>query len=102
MLDLNFIREHPDQVKAALVALNSEAPIDEILQLDQQRRDILKEVEALRQERNVGSKAIGQLMREGKKAEAEAQKQRMGEVGDQITALDEKLRQVEAEIEEEN
>jgi seryl-tRNA synthetase len=98
MLDLNFIREHPDQVKAALVALNSEAPIDEILQLDQQRRDILKEVEALRQERNVGSKAIGQLMREGQKAEAEAQKQRMGEVGDQITALDEKLRQVEAEL----
>jgi seryl-tRNA synthetase len=98
MLDLNFIREHPDQVKAALVALNSEAPIDEILQLDQQRRDILKEVEALRQERNVGSKAIGQLMREGQKAEAEAQKQRMGEVGDQLTALDEKLRQVEAEL----
>ena len=72
MLDLNFIREHPDQVKAALVDLNSEAPIDEILQLDQQRRDILREVEALRQERNVGSKAISQLMREGKKAEAVA------------------------------
>src|SRR5262245_38119564 len=98
MLDLNFIREHPDQVKAALVALNTEAPIDEILQLDQQRRDILREVEALRQERNAGSKAIGQLMREGKKAEAEAQKQRMSEVGDQINALDEKLRQIEAEL----
>jgi seryl-tRNA synthetase len=87
MLDLNFIRENPDKVKAALVDLNSEAPIDEILQLDQQRRDILKEVEALRQERNTGSKQIGQLMREGKKDEAEAQKQRMSDIGDQISQL---------------
>lgn len=98
MLDLNFIREHPDQVKAALVDLNTEAPIDEILQLDQQRRDLLREVEALRQERNVGSKAIGQLMREGKKEEAEAQKQRMSDIGDQINQIDEKLRQVETEL----
>lgn len=98
MLDLNYIRENPDAVKAKLVDLNLEAPIDEILQLDQQRRDILKEVEALRQERNVGSKAIGQLMREGKKDEAEAQKKRMSEVGDKISQLDEQLRQVEADL----
>ncbi len=98
MLDLNFIRENPDKVKAALVDLNIEAPIDEILQFDRQRRDILKEVEALRQERNTGSKQIGQLMREGKKDEAESQKQRMGEIGDQINQLDEKLRQVEADL----
>ena len=98
MLDLNFIRENPDQVKATLVDLNIEAPIDDILSLDQQRRDVLKQVEELRRERNVGSKAIGQLMREGKKAEAEAQKQRMTEVGDQIKALDEKLRQIEADL----
>jgi seryl-tRNA synthetase len=98
MLDLNFIRENPDKVKAALVDLNTEAPIDEILELDQQRRNLLKEVEALRQERNVGSKAIGQLMREGKKEEAEAQKERMSDIGDQISQLDEQLRQVEADL----
>jgi len=98
MLDLNFIRENPDKVKAVLVDLNTEAPIDEILQLDKQRRDLLKQVEALRQERNTGSKAIGQLMREGKKEEAEAQKQRMTEVGDQIKLLDEQLRQIEADL----
>ena len=98
MLDLNFIRENPDLVKAKLVDLNIEAPIDAILQLDQQRRDLLKEVEALRQERNTGSKAIGALMREGKKEEAESQKQRMSEVGDKIKSLDETLRQVEANL----
>ncbi|HEX9921219.1 MAG TPA: serine--tRNA ligase [Anaerolineae bacterium] len=95
MLDLNFIRENADFVKARLVDLNTDAPIDEILSLDQRRRELLKEVEALRQERNEGSKAIGQLMREGKKDEAEAQKQRMTEVGDRIKVIDEQLRQVE-------
>ncbi len=98
MLDLNYIRQNPDEVKARLLDLNTEAPIDEILQLDEQRRELLKEVEALRQERNSGSKAIGLLMREGKKEEAEAQKQRMTEVGDKISALDETLRQVEADL----
>ncbi|GAB4430268.1 MAG: serine--tRNA ligase [Anaerolineae bacterium] len=98
MLDLNYIRQNPDEVKARLLDLNTEAPIDEILRLDEQRRELLKEVEALRQERNSGSKAIGQLMREGKKEEANAQKQRMTEVGDKISALDETLRQVEADL----
>jgi seryl-tRNA synthetase len=98
MLDLNFIRENPDQVKAALRDLNTDAPIDEILDLDRQRRDLLKEVETLRQERNAGSKAIGQLMREGKKAEAEAQKEEMSRIGDKIGELDETLRQVEADL----
>jgi seryl-tRNA synthetase len=98
MLDLNFIRENPDKVKAALIDLNIEAPIDEILQLDQQRRELLKEVEALRQERNSGSKIVGQLMREGKKEEAEVQKARMSQVGDKISELDEKLRQVETDL----
>ena len=98
MLDLNFIRENPDIVKAKLVDLNIEAPIDEILQLDEQRRELLKEVEALRQERNVGSKAIGQLMQEGKKDEAQEKKQRMSEVSARIGQIDEKLRQVETDL----
>ena len=98
MLDLNYIRENADEVKAKLIDLNIEAPIDEILALDVQRREILKEVEALRQERNSGSKIIGQLMREGKKDEAEAQKQHMTEVGDRIKALDDILRGVEADM----
>jgi seryl-tRNA synthetase len=98
MLDLNFIRENPKKVKATLIDLNTEAPIDEILQLDQQRRDILKEVESLRQERNAGSKQIGLLMRESKKDEAQAQKQRMTDIGDQISRLDEQLRDVEANL----
>ncbi len=98
MLDLNFIRENPNKVKAALKDLNTDAPIDEILELDRQRRELLKQVEALRQERNAGSKAIGQLMQQGQKAEAEAQKQRMSDIGDKIKELDDQLRQIEADL----
>jgi seryl-tRNA synthetase len=98
MLDLTFIREHPDQVKEALVNLSAEAPIDEILELDRQRRELLQEVEALRAERNTGSKQVGGLMREGRRDEAEALKARMSQIGERIAQLDEQLRQVEDEL----
>ncbi len=98
MLDLNFIRKNPDKVKQALIDLNTDAPINQILEDDARRRVILKEVEALRAERNTGSKAIGALMRQGKKEEAEAQKKRMSQIGGQIDALNEQLREVEARL----
>ncbi|MGC8879746.1 MAG: serine--tRNA ligase [Anaerolineae bacterium] len=96
MLDIAFIRAHPEEVKEALKKLNTDAPIDEILALDQQRRALLQETEALRAERNAGSKQIAALMREGRHTEAEALKQRMSEIGDRIAQLEEALRQVEA------
>lgn len=98
MLDLNLIRENPDKIKVTLIDLNIDAPIDEIVALDRQRRDLLKEVEELRQERNKGSKEIGQLMHTGKKEEAEAQKKRLSAVGATISQLDKKLRTVEADL----
>ncbi|PWH19657.1 MAG: serine--tRNA ligase [Ardenticatenia bacterium] len=96
MLDIAFIRAHPEEVKEALRKLNTEAPIDEILALDQQRRALLQETEALRAERNAGSKQIAVLMRAERHAEAEALKRRMSEIGDRIAQLEEALRQVEA------
>jgi len=54
MLDLNFIRKNPDKVKQALNDLNTDAPVDQILEDDAKRRATLKEVEALRAERNTG------------------------------------------------
>ncbi|MGQ9502147.1 MAG: serine--tRNA ligase [Anaerolineae bacterium] len=96
MLDIAFIRAHPEEVKEALKKLNTDAPIDEILALDQQRRALLQETETLRAERNAGSKQIAMLMREGRHAEVEALKQRMSEIGKRIAQLEEELRQVEA------
>ena len=100
MLDIKLLREHPERVRQAMRDLFAEdAPVDDALNLDQRRREILVEVEALKAERNTGSRQIGALMREGRREEAEKQKVRMGEIGGQISALDAELKQVDADLE---
>jgi seryl-tRNA synthetase len=97
MLDIKFVRENREAVFAAMEALAAtDAPVAQALELDERRRAILTRVEALRAERNTGSKQIGQLMREGRRAEGQALQQRMTQIGDEIKALDEELAQVEA------
>jgi len=100
MLDLAFIREHPDQVREALAKLNTEAPLDHILELDRKRRELLQEVEGLRAQRNAGSRQVGELMRTGQHAAAEQLKDKMGQIGARIAELDESLRQLEADLHE--
>jgi len=101
MLDLHMIREQTDKVRAALRVLGAEdAPIDRVLELDQERRALLVEVEELRARRNAGSKPIGQLMREGRRAEAEALKAELAAAGERIPQLEERLRQVDAELQD--
>lgn len=95
MLDLNFIREHPDQVKEALVKLNETAPIDEILETDERRRQLLVEVESLRARRNAVSKEIARMQ---DPAEREARIAEMRQVGDRIALLEDELRQVEQRL----
>ena len=97
MLDLNFIREHPDQVREALVKLNTEAPLDAILELDAERRELLQAVEALRAERNIVSKEIGRLK---ESAARQAKIAEMRQVGERIQALDDRLRRVEEALHE--
>ena len=97
MLDINLIREKPELVKAAMADLNAEAPIDEILDLDEQRRALLTEVEALRAERNAVSKEIGRM----KDQEARQSRiERMRLVGERIKDLEESLKKVESSLEE--
>jgi seryl-tRNA synthetase len=97
VLDLALIREKPDWVKAEIVKLNAEAPIDRIVELDQQRRSLLQEVEALRQQRNAVSKEIGRMKDQ---AQRQVKIAEMRQVGDRIGELDEQLRQVEADLNE--
>jgi seryl-tRNA synthetase len=93
MLDLKFIREHPDEVREALVKLNETAPIEDILSLDEQRRELLAEVEALKHRRNVVSKEIGSM-----KKKDPALIEEMREVGGRIKDLDTKLAEVEEQL----
>ena len=95
MLDLNVIREKPDMVKAAMVDLSAKAPINEILALDARRREFLKEVEALRAERNVVSKEIG---RSKDQEERQTKIERMRAVGDRIKTLEAELKAIESNL----
>ena len=64
MLDLKFIRENPEAVRKAIAMRNDSAPIDEILELDEQRRSNLATLEELRRERKLSSKANDEPSRE--------------------------------------
>jgi len=97
MLDLSFIRENPDQVKEALVKLNTDAPIDEILALDEERRSLLTEVEALRHRRNVTSEKIGRME---KGEERQALITEMRQLGERIKDLDGRVSNVEERLQE--
>ena len=62
MLDIRWMRENREALAEAMAKLNdTEAPWEEALSLDEQRRRILTQVETLRAERNVGSKEVGKL-----------------------------------------
>ena len=97
MLDIRWMRENRQALAEAMAKLNdNEAPWESALDLDAERREFLQQGEKLREERNVGSKQIGALYREQKATEANALKQRMSQIGNEISQIDEELRRVEA------
>jgi seryl-tRNA synthetase len=93
MLELKHIREHPDEIREGLVKLNATAPIDEILGLDERRRELLAQSDRLRHQRNVVSERIGRM-----KEKDQALIEEMREVGATIKGLDAELDDVEAQL----
>ena len=92
MLDIKFLRENPDIVKQNIKNKfqDSKLPlVDEVVELDKRNRDIKKEVEALRAERNKISKMIGGLMKEGRKEEAEEVKKKVTANAETVERLSE-------------
>ena len=96
MLDIKFVRENPDAVDAACASRqNAHWDRERFFELDAERRQLIVEVEGLQAERNAVSKQIGQLMREGKRDEAEAANAQVAANKNRIAELDEKRGQVE-------
>jgi seryl-tRNA synthetase len=100
VLDIKLIREKPDFVKQRLATRGAgdEQQIDHILKLDESRRKLLTEVEAMKATRNKVSKEIGALMAQKKAAEAEAKKTETRELGDKISKLEAQVAETEAGI----
>ena len=91
MLDIKFLRENPDAVKENIKKKfqDEKLPlVDEVIELDQKRRDAQKEADDLKASRNALSKQIGALMKEGKKDEAEAVKKQVTENAEKLAALE--------------
>jgi seryl-tRNA synthetase len=101
MLDLNFVRENLDHVRAALEAraFPTEA-LDTFAEADAERRRIISESDQLNAERNSSSREIGALMKEGKREEAEARRNAVGQLKDRIAELDRARDQAEARMRE--
>ncbi len=100
MLDLKWIREHPEETRAALARRGEEAlpSIDELLRLDEERRRLLATVEEKKAYRNRVSQEIGRARQAGE--DVADRMQAMRELGETIRALDEQVKAVEAQIEE--
>jgi seryl-tRNA synthetase len=100
VLDIKLIREKTDFVKQRLAARGAgdEQQIDRILSLDEARRKLLTELEAMKATRNKVSKEIGALMAQKKAAEAEAKKTETRELGDKISKLEAQVTETEAGI----
>ena len=88
MLDIKFLRENPDVVKKNIENKfqNEKLPlVDEVIELDQKKRDAQQEADSLRANRNKISKEIGALMGQGKKEEAEAKF--LAEIAEKVTYI---------------
>ena len=96
MLDLNYVRQHADEVEAALRRRGTDLSLEPLKKLDQERRSLLQEVEGLKKQRNVSSKKIGQILKSGK--DASALKEEMRQAGEKISALEGKLKEVEEKL----
>ena len=96
MLDINLIREQPEVVRKSLRDRQmDDAPVDEVLQLDAERRSLLNTVEKLKAERNAVSKEISQIKDPaGRQGKIEAMRQ----VGDEIGHLDDQVRGVDERL----
>ena len=98
MLDLKLIREKPEWVKERLKTRGGQYPIDKVLQLDERRRALLQEVEALRHERREKSEEIGRLKKAGETSLAQTIAEQVRNIGDRLKILEEELKAVEKEL----
>ncbi len=98
MLDLKFIRDNPEKVRSGLAAKNDRRGIEEILRLDERRRELIKEADVLKEKRNKVSMEVARLKKEGKDASAIITE--MKTVSDRIAAFDRERREVGEKVEE--
>lgn len=97
MLDIKLFRENPQKIKNSLKRRKAEDRVDEVIALDQKRRDLLYEAEQLKNKQNTVSKEIPKLKKEGKDVAPIFAE--MKQLSEEVKELDNKLRETEQELE---
>ncbi len=97
MLDIDAIRSDPQRVKEAIRAKNTGSPdlVDDLLAVDEKRREKITEKEEAQARQNDLSSEIGTLKREGKDEEAEKRIEETSQLKEKIDALRDEVREVE-------
>ncbi len=99
MLDARFIRDNQETVRRAIDVKGEKVDLDRIITLDEKRREILREVDGLKAERNRVSREIAEDKRRGidpqeKIASMRAVSNRIKELDEQLSSLEKKLREL--------
>jgi seryl-tRNA synthetase len=100
MLQVSYIRDNREKVLERLAVKNFKQPnlVDEIIQLDERRRLTQNQMDGVSAQANAAAKQIGELMRAGKKEEAEALKATTGAFKGEVQTLNEQLSSLEEEL----
>ena len=103
MLDINLIRTNPELVKENIRKKFQDEKlvlVDEVVEFDKKNREAIQRADYLRSQRNKISKQIGALMGKGQKEEAEAAKQQVKDMQDELAELEKKEEEYAAQIRE--
>jgi seryl-tRNA synthetase len=102
MLQVSYIRDNREQVLERLAVKNFKQPelVDEIIKLDDSRKQTQNRLDGTSAEANAAAKRIGELMRTGQKAEAEQLKSQTGTWKEDIKKLGEELANIEQELQQ--
>lgn len=98
MLDIRFVRDNVELVREALNKRGASINLDEFLQMEKERRELLLAVEELKSKRNAASMEISRLKKN--KEDAEHLVLEMRQVGDTISELDGKIRVLDGQLQD--
>jgi seryl-tRNA synthetase len=96
MIDLKYIRENSEKVKAGIASKGDMGNVDRLLELDEQRRKLIFEVEELKKVRNDNSKMVARFKKEGKDAASLIEKTK--EFSAKIKDMDSRIAEIEKDI----
>jgi seryl-tRNA synthetase len=98
MLARELWRNDPDRVRAALSTRRSDAPLSELLAVDGRWRETQGELEAMKAERNRGSREVGRLFAAGNREDGDRLRAELASLGERVAAAEQEAARLAAEV----